>query len=80
MQIRDWDEMEKEFGLNDNGNIDSPQGFVRKMKPFCGKFAEITSITGCYVSLRIFNVGAGTDVLWCYTIDMIKPIEEKEKQ
>ena len=36
-RIRDWDDMEREFGRTTTGNIDCRFVFTREMKYLCGK-------------------------------------------
>ena len=56
VRIRQWDDMAKEFGRNSIGTINTQQGFLRKMKPLCGKYAEITELDkGNRVLLKFFN-------------------------
>ena len=56
VRIRQWDDMEKEFGRNSLGTINTQQGFLRKMKPLCGKYAEITKLDKeNRVLLKFFN-------------------------
>ena len=56
VRIRQWDDMEKEFGTNTLGTINTQQGFLRKMEPLCGKYAEITELDkGNRVLLKFFN-------------------------
>lgn len=76
VQIKDWDEMEREYGSDRSGDILCNPCFARSMKPLCGEFAEITDIFGASVKLKFFNFDGDTD--WCYSTDMIKPIKEKE--
>ena len=45
IKIREWEDMEKEFGLDYNGNIKCECTFVRNMKRYCGKTLEILKIT-----------------------------------
>ena len=78
VQIRDWEEMEKKYGLDRDGDIAQFPCFSTRMKPLCGKFAEIASVIGDEVELRVFNTDNKT--AWSYRTYMIKPIEEKEKQ
>lgn len=56
VRIRQWDDMAKEFGRNSLGTINTQQGFLRKMKPLCGKYAEITKLDKeNMVLLKFFN-------------------------
>lgn len=40
--IRQWDDMEKEFGLDAYGDIKCRCGFLRKMKMYCGRVLTVT--------------------------------------
>lgn len=42
--IREWDDMEGEYGLNDFNDIEIPFGFNRQMSYLCGKRFEIKHI------------------------------------
>lgn len=42
--IRQWDDMESEFGLDEYGGIKVPKTFTRGMKRHCGKTLTIVSI------------------------------------
>jgi hypothetical protein len=72
VRIKEWHEMEKEYGLNCTGSINCPGRFTYEMKKLCGKSATITEIKGLRVYLDIDGV-KGTN--WTYTTDMIKPLE-----
>lgn len=44
--IRQWDDMESEFGLNEHGNIEVPEFFFTKyMKRYCGQTLPIVRVT-----------------------------------
>jgi hypothetical protein len=42
--IRQWDDMESEFGLNEFGNINVPKHFIKQMKKYCGQTFPIMRI------------------------------------
>ena len=44
--IKDWDEMEREFGSNSRGNINCAGCFTVHMRNLCGKTATIVFIEG----------------------------------
>lgn len=50
VQIKEWDEMKKEFGLTSRDAIDSMYPFTKEMKFLCGQIFQInrfkTSILG----------------------------------
>ena len=78
VRIRQWDDMEKEFGTNTLGTINTQQGFLRKMEPLCGKYAEITELyNGNRVLLKFFNC-EGLEYLtegFAFDTDMIEKVE-----
>lgn len=42
--IRQWDDMESEFGLNEFGNIRVPNAFTESMKQYCGQTLSIIHV------------------------------------
>lgn len=72
--IRDWDDMEKEFGLDSDGDIRCTPCFSTKMKKFCNKIITVFKVDkdgDCYTE------GEG----WAFSRCMIvgKVVEESEK-
>lgn len=43
--IRQWEDMESEFGLNEYGNIKVPKCFTKSMKQYCGQTLPIVHVT-----------------------------------
>ena len=70
VQIKEWDEMVKEFGTWAEEIINCRLFFSSGMKPFCGKVFKISSIKEDCVKL----VGVEK---WRFSTDMIKPYVEK---
>lgn len=72
--IRDWDDMEKEFGLDSDGDIDCKPCFATKMKKFCNKI-----ITVCKVNWngRYYTEGESWQFSRCMIVG--KVVEESEK-
>ena len=77
VRIRQWDDMEKEFRVDRGGNILTQQGFLRKMEPLCGKYAEITKLDKeNRVLLKFFNC-EGLEYLtevFSFATDMIEKV------
>ena len=77
VRIRQWDDMEKEFGINSLGSILTQEGFLRKMEPLCGKYAEITKLDKeNRVLLKFFNC-EGLEYLtefYSFDTDMIERV------
>ena len=77
LRIRVWDDMEAEFGLNKNGNINCLLHFTQSMRDHCGKnftvseIVRVNSEIDCYRSeervCNGFNVSS----------DMLEPRKEE---
>lgn len=75
VRIRQWDDMEKEFGLTMLGSIRCRCCFADGMKPLCGKYAEIKDLrVDGIVHLRFFNCDGSVEN-WNYSTDMIEKVE-----
>ena len=75
VRIRQWDDMEKEFGLTMLGSIRCRCCFADGMKPLCGKYAEIKDLRADgIVFLRFFNCDDSVEN-WNYSTDMIEKVE-----
>lgn len=71
VQFKTWEEMEEEFGLDDEGKhipIDTTC-FSTFMKHLCGTFATIKSINGEVIELKDFST---SNNCWCYRKGMVK--------
>ena len=66
VRVRDWDDMEKEFGLDSDGDINSNICFTEKMREYCGNVYEIVTASRSQYRLE----GCGT---WIFTEDMFYP-------
>ena len=74
VRIRQWDDMEKEFGTDSFGSVACRYFFTKKMKPLCGKYAEIKDIRAYgIVFLRFFNCDDSVEN-WNYSTDMIEKV------
>lgn len=69
VQIKEWDDMLMEFGLNQWGNIACKSGFLEDMKYLCGNIIKVNK----YVDCIIFRTG---DDKWAISIDMCKPVTQ----
>ena len=74
VRIRQWDDMEKEFGTNSFGSVACRYFFTKRMKLLCGKYAEITKIRDDgKVELRFFNCEK-EEVCWAFHTDMVEKV------
>lgn len=73
VQIKSWEEMEKEFGINCFGNIPYKETFVTDMMKYCGKVCTIEKIEGdrVWFDKKFEN--------WSFSTDMIKPYKNDHK-
>lgn len=79
VRIRQWDDMEKEFGTDASGSIKCCGTFTKGMRELCGKKATISDIYGAFsknVSLKYFENCEGIETNWCYSTDMLEPVED----
>ena len=58
--VRSWESMEEEFGIDDDGDIDSTPCFATRMKEYCGKTMIVSDVRVGFVYLK------GADG-WCFT-------------
>lgn len=77
VRIRQWDDMEKEFGLNSCGSINCKYGFTVSMKKLCGQEATIGEIIDNRVYLTAVDE-PGLDSYWSFSTDMIEPVETEK--
>lgn len=76
VRIRDWDDMERQYGLNMNGSIKGPINvFSKGMKEYCGKCFVISDIVDNRVLLRDFN-GKELSITYSFYNWMLEPAEE----
>lgn len=74
VRIRQWDDMEKEFGTTGKC-IPCLVNFIKDMKPLCGKYAEIVRLrnNNSRVELKFFNCD-GLEIGWMYSTDMLEKV------
>lgn len=68
VRVRQWDDMEKESGLNDCGDINN--GFTQSMKHFCGRIYEIYKVYNYYYILKDESIVFD----WCFTDEMLEDV------
>lgn len=73
VRVRSWEDMEKEFGINECGNIPCKFSFIDDMKDMCGDEFMITKIIdgNKYIG---HPRGVGVSI----SIDMLEPVVEDE--
>lgn len=68
VRVRQWDDMAKESGLNDCGDINN--GFTQSMEHFCGRIYEIYKVYNYYYILK----GEFIVFDWCFTDEMLEDV------
>lgn len=71
VRIRQWDDMEKEFGLNELNDIDCICCFTEEMKDFCGKVGTIKDSS--YSGKVKFFESYLNESPWDFSTDMLEP-------
>lgn len=44
LRVRDWEDMEEEFGLDRDGDIKCTPFFIEEMRKFCGKVVNVNDV------------------------------------
>ena len=84
VQIKTWKEMEKEYGLDKDGDItpnDDGISFVRTMRFLCGAFATVESINKYgTIKLKDFSPENKPKWKWEFSFDefMLKPAKDEK--
>jgi hypothetical protein len=74
VQIREWDDMKDEFGVNAVGEVATRAIFTKDMRKLCGRTAIIYDIReDRIVKLTDWDDSRGTS--WAFDLDMLKPYE-----
>lgn len=74
--IRQWEDMQEEFGLDESGDIKCTYGFTKEMKPLCGKTLIIYSIIEYNSNKKYLFAGEE----WSFSEDMFEktvPVKER---
>ena len=76
VRIREWDDMESEFGLSSNGNIKCKCYFTTGMRQSCGKLCTISKKDDRYVELVFEDPRIAREMCrFSFSTDMIEPVE-----
>lgn len=76
VQIKSWEEMEKEFGTNCAGNINCNKHFTNSMKKYCGATATISGIDSDG-TVKLTSTLPNVDFsVWTFSTDMIKKVTD----
>lgn len=73
VRVREWDDMEKEFGLDQFGNIKTPVRFVSTMRKYCGKVFTVKIATDDIYNLEDCKT---LGVFWNFYDKTLEPVYE----
>lgn len=68
VKVREWDDMKKEFGLDNDGDIACGISFVMEMKEFCGKTMTVVNV--CEDGKQSYFLRGGDG--WKFSDDMLE--------
>lgn len=69
VRIRQWDDMEAEYGLDENGRIMIPLKFANGMRDFCGHWGKITNVYERNYDIKFSSASNG----WVWGDEMFEP-------
>lgn len=69
VRIRQWDDMEAEYGLDEYGNILVPLVFTDTMREYCGRWGKITCVYECSYDIDFLSVLSN----WSWGDEMLEP-------
>lgn len=76
VRVRQWDDMAKEFDVNDGDIYMTDCRFIKEMKQYCGKTYEISNMCLVYYNLKTEN-----KVLdWVFTDEMLEDVSSLQIQ
>lgn len=80
VRIRQWDDMEAEYGMDVYGNILVPLTFTDTMREFCGHWGRITRVYECSYDIKFLFAPSGwswNDEMmlnnWSWNDEMLEP-------
>lgn len=77
VRVRAWDDMVKEFGVDELGDIDTGYlYFVSDMESLCGATATVKGFDGRDVNLDDWDLDENIDTDWCLSEEMLELVEE----
>lgn len=79
VQVRQWDDMKDEFGIDKNGNINSALPFAQDAIKLCGKHFTVTEIWRCrpYGLVYYGNIEGDSDASF-FLADELEPLADEE--
>ena len=74
VRIREWEDMESEFGLDHDGDIDCTGMFVTTMRESCGELCSVLAKDGKYINLAFEDPRINDKMrAFNFSTDMIEP-------
>ena len=76
--VRDWDDMEKEYGVSKWGDISKDSQFTSSMKHLCGRTATVTCVEAGFSFKKVkvdFDDKSGSTACWTFNPWMFNPTD-----
>lgn len=73
LRIREWDDMEREFGVHAAGWIRCKNVFAPQMRPLCGAQFTVAEIESCGSGSCIYHSVEGVENPYFISADMLEP-------
>ncbi len=81
LRIREWDDMEAEFGLDEDGDIDISVSFMSDMRYLCGRDFTVSKVHVCHDTFRYYSFEKTEEDeqgLWIITEEMLELRTEED--
>jgi hypothetical protein len=75
VRVRQWEDMRKEFGLHEDGDIKAYGCFAIRMRKLCGKAATVESVSGNIIKLCNQEDNDTLDWDWGFSADMFEEVK-----
>lgn len=79
LRIREWDDMEAEFGIDEDGDINMPTSFMKGMRYLCGMNFTVSQIEKYGNGIRYYSyesIEKEESGWWIILEYMLEPREE----
>lgn len=75
VRIKEWDEMVREFGLNESGDISCPCVFNTQMRQFCGKVYRVSGSRQIYGGITVYTFVEPDMISWTVSEQMLELVD-----
>lgn len=76
VRVRQWDDMEREYGGGGMLGLDVPLLFVREMEQYCGREFIVTDVWDIFVAGKLCQRVIGLPAQYQWSNEMLEPVCE----